>query len=89
MSSDVRAEVSAQGRPVTVQQNLEIPSRLRRLDGAECVFLIRHGQVESVVARDLKEHARVRSAVIGAVMQEMSERLPLSLPGTVVDQRLE
>ena len=41
MSSDVRAEVSAQGRPVTVQQNLEIPSRLRRLDGAECVFLIR------------------------------------------------
>jgi hypothetical protein len=41
MSSDVRAEVSAQGPPVTVQQNLEIPSRLRRLDGAECVFLIR------------------------------------------------
>jgi len=65
MSSDVRAEVSAQGPPVTVQQNLEIPSRLRRLDDAECVFLIRHGQVESVVARDLEEHARVRSALIG------------------------
>src|SRR4029453_16166519 len=65
MSSDVRAEVSAQGAPVTVQQNLEIPSRLRRLDDAECVFLIRHGQVESVVARDLEEHARVRSALIG------------------------
>ena len=57
--------MGAQRPPLTLHQNLEIPSCLSRLDDAECIFLVRHWQIEGVVAGDLQEHARVRATLVG------------------------
>src|SRR5580704_6169572 len=46
-------------------QYLEIPARLRRLHHPECVLLLRHRQLDGVVACDLQEDARIWSAFVG------------------------
>ena len=65
MSGDVRTKMGAERTALALHQDLEIPSCLSRLDYAERVFLVRHRQIEGVVARDLQEDARVRAALIG------------------------
>jgi hypothetical protein len=41
--------------PLALHQDLDIPSCLSRLDYAERIFLVRHRQIEGVVARDLQK----------------------------------
>jgi hypothetical protein len=43
----------SQGTPVTLAQNLKVPSRLRRFNNAEREFLSGHRQFHRIVAGDL------------------------------------
>src|SRR5580700_1001784 len=45
-------------------QHGEITASLRGLYYAERVFLLRHFDIDRIIARDLEEHARVRSALV-------------------------
>jgi hypothetical protein len=65
MSGDVGAKMNAERTAVALHQNLEIPSRLGRLDHTKRVFPSRHGHIDGVIARNLQEYARVRTTLIG------------------------
>src|SRR5437764_1621764 len=56
--------MDTQGPPLALRQHLKISTCLRSFHNAECVFLFRHRQVSSVIARDLQEHPAIRSAFI-------------------------
>src|SRR4029077_14158456 len=53
-------------------KDVEIAASLRGLYGAERVFLVGHGQIRGVIARDLQKDAAVRAAFVGLAgrMQE-------------------
>ena len=71
----MRAEMHAQHPPFALGQHLEIAARLRRLDDAEGVFLVRHLEIGGIVAGDLQEHAGVRAALVG-LPRRMQEPRP-------------
>jgi len=65
VSGGVRTKIGAERTaPLALHQDLEIPSRLSRLDYAERIFLGRHRPIEGIVARDLQEDACVRAALV-------------------------
>ena len=78
---DVGAEVDAEGAAAALDQDLEVAARLRRLDDAEGVFLTGHGQVVGVVAGDLQEDARVRTALVGLTRRMQKARPELEAGG--------
>jgi hypothetical protein len=61
----ITAEMNAQGPPVAVGEDLEIPASLGRFHDAERIFLAGHGKIGSIVAGDLQEDAGIRAAFIG------------------------
>jgi len=63
VSGDVRTKMRAERTAPLRHQDLDIPSGLNRLDYAERIFLVRHQQIEGVVARDLQD-ACVRAALV-------------------------
>src|SRR5580765_2357439 len=57
--------MDTQSSPFTVSQHLEIPTRLRRFDNPESIFLFGHSQVIRVIAGDLQKDTGVRAAFVG------------------------
>src|SRR6478736_8140109 len=76
----MRAEMYTQHPPSAFGQHLEIAARLRRLDDAEGVFLVRHREIGRIVAGDLEEHAGVRAALVG-LPRRMQEPWPEAQAG--------
>src|SRR5580704_6158881 len=89
---DVRAEMDAQEAPVAFGQHFEVAARLRRLDDAKGVFLIRHLQIGGVIAGDLQEHAAIWAAFVG-LPGRMQEPRPKAKTGgdvlAIADQHPE
>src|SRR5260221_13242404 len=56
--------MNAQSPPPALGEDIEIAARLRRLDGAESVFLAGHGKVLRIVAGDLQEDPRIGPALV-------------------------
>src|SRR5439155_2732297 len=78
-----------------LDEHLEIALGLRGLHDAECILLARHWHVHAIVARDLEEHAGVRSALVGlarrvqeARPESETRRHPISLADRA-SERLE
>src|ERR1700729_3428684 len=69
-------EMDAQHPPVPVGQDIEIAACLRRLDDAEGVFLVRHLDIDAVVAGYLQEYAGIGPALVslsGRMKESRSE----------------
>src|SRR5437870_3492098 len=62
---EVAGDMRAQGASAAFRKNLQIATRLRRLDHAKSVGMTRHWQVFGVVAGDLQENAAVRPTFVG------------------------
>src|SRR5579871_142278 len=58
-------QMHSQRTPFAIGQYLKVSPSLSRLYGSECVLLSWHRQINSIVARDLQEHASVRTAFVG------------------------
>src|SRR5438094_7759702 len=54
----------AQGTPATVGEYLKIAASLRCFHDPECKLLAGNRKVGTILARDLQEHARVRTALV-------------------------
>ena len=61
---DVAAEMHAQRAAVAIGEDLKIAAGLRCFYDAECVFLVWHRQIRSIVASDLQKHAGIWSALV-------------------------
>src|ERR1700680_2029812 len=57
--------MDTQSAAVAFHQDLKITSRLSRFHGTKGVLLTGHRKIGFVIAGDLQEHARVRSAFVG------------------------
>ena len=64
-SRDIRAEMHAERATFTLDQDREVPARLRRLDHTERILLTRDRDVPGIVAGDLEEDTAVRTAFVG------------------------
>src|SRR5260221_1927692 len=62
--------MDAQSPPPALGEDIEIAARLRRLDGAESVFLAGHGKVLRIIAGDLQ-----KDPGIGAALVSLSRRM--------------
>src|SRR5215472_315491 len=60
----IHRQMYTQCATLTFGQNLKIATRLRCLDDAESVFLLRYGQIDGVIAGDLQEYAAVGAAFV-------------------------
>src|SRR5579872_4140753 len=69
---EVFAEMHPQGAAAAFDEHLEVSASLSGFDYAKCKLLAGHGKVDCVVAGDLQEHTRVRTALVGLAggMQE-------------------
>ena len=54
----------AQRAAIALHQDVEIASGLSRLDHTEGVLPAWHGQIDGVIARDLKEDPSVRTTLV-------------------------
>ena len=61
---DVRSQMHAQRPTPATQQHLKVATGLGRLHHPKCESLVRYPEVEGVIARDLQEHAAVRTALV-------------------------
>ena len=60
----VAPQMNSQRPPSALRQHLKVAACLRRFHHSECVFLSRHRKFDRIVASDLQEYARVRTAFI-------------------------
>src|ERR1700745_1513156 len=68
--------MNSQCATISIRKNLQITARLRAFYDPEGVFLLRYGNIGSVIASDLEKHAGVGPALI-------------SLPGGMLEARTE
>src|SRR5208282_2955035 len=61
----ILAKVHAQGAPAAFREHREIAAGLCCLDHTKRVLLSGHGQVHSIVAGNLEEHAAILAALVG------------------------
>src|SRR5260370_8669479 len=62
--------MDAESPQLALGEDIEIAARLRRLDGAESVFLAGHGKVLRIIAGDLQ-----KDPGIGAALVSLSRRM--------------
>src|SRR5246127_4412600 len=64
-SSYIRPQMNSQCAAISFRKNLKVTASLRRFYDPECVFLLRHGNIDFVIASDLEKHAGVGPTLIG------------------------
>ena len=81
---DIPPKVYSQNRPLSLSQYIEVASGLCRFDDAERVLLAGHRNIDHVVTRDLKEHPRVRSALVRLTRRVQESRAESEAGGDVL-----
>src|SRR5580700_4878511 len=66
---------------IPLRENLKIASSLRGLYDPECVFLLGHGNIGGVIARDLEKDSGVGSAFIGLARGMLKTRTKFGAGG--------
>ena len=84
--------MDAQRMPIALHQDIEISPSLGGFDHGEGALPFRHGQIDLIIARDLKEHPSIGATLVRlpSRMQEArpefeARRDPLDVPNALTD----